>query len=103
MIYFFPSKLHALLSVTQYIFDIFARIFNGLPLLCTTVLNITSQGWCGGTLCPWEETGRKKRAGGKGRKKKGGRKRAGGKGRVGKSPMAELLEDVCVMLGWEMQ
>jgi hypothetical protein len=81
MIYFFPSKLHALLSVTLYIYDIVARIFNGLLLLCTAVLNITSQGWRGGMLRPWEEKGRKKRAGGKGREEKGGRKRAGRKGR----------------------
>jgi hypothetical protein len=80
IIYFFPSKLHALLSVTLYIYDIFARIFNGLLLLCTAVLNITSQGWHGGTPRLWEETGGKKRAGGKGRKEKGGRKRAGRKG-----------------------
>jgi hypothetical protein len=77
----FSFDFSVAVSVTLYIYDIFARIFNGLLLLCIAVLNITSQGWCGGTLRLWEETCRKKRAGGKGRKEKGERKRAGEKGR----------------------
>jgi hypothetical protein len=52
-----------------------------LLVLLNTMCILLARGWRGGTLRPWEETGGKKRAGGKGRKKKGGKKRAGGKGR----------------------
>jgi hypothetical protein len=52
-----------------------------LLVLLNTMCILLARGWRGGTLRPWEETGEKKRAGGKGREKKGGKKRAGGKGR----------------------
>jgi hypothetical protein len=78
--FFIFLLIFLLLFLLHYIYNIFARIFNGLLLLCTAVLNITSQGWRGGTLRPWEETGGEKTVGGKGRKEKGGRKRTGGKG-----------------------
>jgi hypothetical protein len=65
-----------------------------LLVLLNTMCILLARGWRGGTLRPWEETGGKKRAGGKGRKKKaggtgreekGGRKRAGRKGRENKT------------------